>query len=120
MTTSPRARSRSWPAAPGDPEADGRACHKLARRLVAQDAGLAPRLHHTLALDRVGIDVDDDQSYIVANALAVIVMETWHLLRQLNRSGDVAAARREMDKVVENWSNLIAGIPGAIRRAPAG
>jgi hypothetical protein len=100
------------------PDADRRACHTLARRLVARDAGLAPRLHHVLALDRVGIDIDDDASYIVANALAVVVAETWHVLRQLDQSGDVETARREIDKVVGNWTNLIAGIPGAIRRWP--
>jgi hypothetical protein len=101
-----------------DPDADQRACRDLARRLVARDPGLAPRLHSTLGLDRVGIDPDDDPTHITANALAIVVMEGWHVLGQLNQSGDVETARSEIEKMVKNWGNLIAGIPGAIDRSP--
>ena len=101
----------------GDAEADQRACHVLASRLVARDAALAPRLLDTLGLDRV-LDPDEPPEYVVANGLAVLVLDVYLQLRKLNDTGDVEAARCEMDKVVENWSNLIAGIPGAIRRLP--
>jgi hypothetical protein len=39
-------------------------------------------------------------------------------VRKLNDTGDVEAARREIEKVVKNWSDLLAGVSGAIRRRP--
>jgi hypothetical protein len=48
---------------------------------------LASRLHDILGLDRVGIDVDDDEGHVVSNALAIVVAETWHVLRQLEETG---------------------------------
>jgi hypothetical protein len=101
----------------GDPEADRRACFRLARRLVAQDPTLAARLHYTLAFDRLNIDPDDHE-YIVANALALVVGEMYLIVRNLNSTGDIETARREIEKVVDAWSKLVAGIPGPIRRPP--
>jgi hypothetical protein len=98
-----------------DAVADQRACRRLARRLVARDPRLAPRLHYVLALDRVGIDTDDSPSYIVANALAVLVMDTFYVLRKLDATGDIEAAREALDRLVKNWSDLMAGAQGAIR-----
>jgi hypothetical protein len=100
------------------PDDDQRAAHDLARVLVARDGGLAERLHYTLAFERAGIDVDDDPAYIVANALALVIMETWHVLRQLDANGDAEAAGEALDVVVRNWATLLAGLPGAIRRPP--
>jgi hypothetical protein len=99
-------------------EADQRACRNLARRLVARDSRLADRLHYTLGLDRVGIDLDDETVYTVANALAIVVADTWHILRRLDVTGDIKAARYALDAVVRNWTELVAGIPGAIRPLP--
>ena len=99
----------------GDSEADQRACFRLARRLVAHDPSLAGRFRRTLGLDRV-VDPDESDDYVVANGLAVLTLDVYLQLQKLNDTGDVEAARREIEKVVKNWSDLVAGIPGAIRR----
>ena len=101
----------------GNSDADQRACFRLARRLVAQDGTLTDRFRYTLGLDRV-VDPDESNEYVVANGLAVLTLDVYLQLRKLNDTGDVEAARREIEKVVKNWSDLIAGIPGAIRRPP--
>jgi hypothetical protein len=73
---------------------------------------------HSRTRPRVGIDPDGDQRYIVANGLAIVVMETLHVLRRLHAgaNADADAAADALDGIVRNWSDLIAGIPGAIRR----
>jgi hypothetical protein len=84
---------------------------------VAQDGTLTDRFRYTLGLDRV-VDPDESNEYVVANGLAVLTLDVYLQLRKLNDTGDVEIARREIEKVVKNWSDLIAGIPGAIRRPP--